>query len=137
LSLPGVGAVFVEHVELLGRQQLAPVDAGLDGAETPQYPDLLDVADDGRDAEPFQLRVDGVQAADEVLQEEVERLRQADQLPTVDVEGGHLRSPIVDQPALVVLGLVGGLRRRRVDRLVEGQVQGQGRPAGSGEQARV
>ena len=82
---PGVGAVVVEYVELGGRDELAAVDARLNGTETAQNAHLLDIADDRRDVESLQLGVDGVQAAHEVLQEQLERLRQADQLSTVDL----------------------------------------------------
>ena len=67
VTLPRGGAVLVEQVEVVVGEQLAAVDAGLDGAEAAQDSDLLHVAHDGRDLEALQLRVDGVEAAHEVL----------------------------------------------------------------------
>lgn len=118
-DLPRVGAVVVENVELGGREQLASVDARLDGAESAQDAHLLDVAHHGNDLEPFQLRVDGVQSADEVLEEEIERLRQADELAAVDVERGELRAAVVDDAHLVVLGGVARDGRGLVRGLLE------------------
>ena len=46
---PRVGAVVVEDVELCRRDQLAPVDAGLDGAQSAQDAHLLDVTHDRAD----------------------------------------------------------------------------------------
>lgn len=34
VNLPGRGAVPVKNVEVLAAEQLAPIDAGLDGSET-------------------------------------------------------------------------------------------------------
>jgi len=92
---PGVGAVLVENVELSRRDELAAVDSRLNGAEAAQNAHLLDVADDRRDVEPLQLGVDGVKTSDKVLEEQLERLRQADQLSPVDLannETTRLRS---------------------------------------------
>lgn len=112
MSLPGIGAIFVENVELFRRDELAPVNSRLDGAQSSKDTHLFDIADDRNNVESLKLRVDGVQTADEVLEEELEGLRQADQLPTVDTEGRHLRPSIVDQLASVVLWVAGNRWRR-------------------------
>ena len=52
-----------------------------------------------------------MQAADQVLQEQLERLRQADQLTAVDVERGDADSAVVDQSTCVVLRVAGDRRR--------------------------
>ena len=109
---PGVGAVVVEYVELGGRDELAAVDARLNGTETAQNAHLLDIADDRRDVESLQLGVDGVQAAHEVLEEQLERLRQADELAAVHAERGDASAAVVDQAARVVLRVAGDGRWR-------------------------
>ena len=111
--LPGIGAIVVEDVELARRDELAPIDARLDGAESSQNAHLFDVAHDRGDVKPLELRVDRVKTSDEVLEEQVERLRQADQLATVDVERGDASTTIVDQPTRVVLGVARRWRRTR------------------------
>lgn len=106
-DLPGVGAVIVEDVELLARDELAAVDARLDGPKAAQDSNLFNIAHHGRDVQSLQLGVHGVEAAHQVLQEEFKRLREADQLATVHVEGGDLGSAVVDQLAHVVLRAAG------------------------------
>lgn len=106
--VPGCSAVPVQHVEVLARQQLASVDPRLDGSETPQDPDLLHVANERHDVQTLQLRVNGMQPPHEMLQEQLERLRQAQHRLALDDESGDLLSAIVDQLALVG----GGVRRR-------------------------
>ena len=115
--LPGVGAVFVEDVELVGRYQLTPVDAWLDGPESTQDPHLFNVTDNRHDIEALQLRVDGVEAPNQVLQEQLEGLRQTDELPAVDDEGGHLDAAVFDQATGVVLGAAVSRWRGTVDGL--------------------
>ena len=78
IILPLCGAIFVEFVKITVRQQLTSVDPRLDGPEASEHPDLLHVADDGVDVEPLALGVDGVEAAHQVLQEQLECLRQAE-----------------------------------------------------------
>ena len=85
VAVPGVGAVFVEYVELSRRDEFAAVDSRLNCSETSKNAHLFDIADDRRDVEALQFRVDGVQAADEVLQKKLESLRQADQLSTLNL----------------------------------------------------
>lgn len=106
-GLPGIGAVFVENVELFRRYELAAVNSRLDGAQSTKDTHLFDIADDRNNIESLELRVDGVQTADEVLEEELEGLRQTDQLPTVDAEGRHLCPSVVDQLTSVVLWIAG------------------------------
>ena len=72
------GAILVEFVKITVRQQLTSVDPRLDGPKASEHPDLLHVADDGVDVEPLALGVDGVEAAHQVLQEQLECLRQAE-----------------------------------------------------------
>jgi hypothetical protein len=106
--LPGGGAVAVEDVEVLAAEQLAAVDAGLDGPEAPEDAHLLDVADERDDVQPLEFGVDGVEAADEVLEEQLERLRQTQHGLAGDDEGGHLLAAVVHQLALVGRGVVAG-----------------------------
>lgn len=61
--LPGGGAVLVEDVKVLHCEELAPVDAGLNGSKAPQHPHLLHVAHQRLDAQPLQFSVDSVEAA--------------------------------------------------------------------------
>lgn len=49
--LPGGGAVLVEDVEVVRRQQLASIDARLDGAQAAQNAYLLDIAHDGHNVQ--------------------------------------------------------------------------------------
>ena len=112
-TLPWRGAVFVEGVEVDVGQQLAPVHPGLDGPEAAKDPDLLNVADDRHDLEPLELRVHGVQAADEVLEEELEGLRQTEHGLAGNHEGRHLLAAVVDNLALVGRRVVGGRDGRR------------------------
>jgi len=113
---PGVGAVVVEDVKLSRRDELAPVDSWLNGAQTSQNAHLLHVADDRRNVESLQLRVDRMQAADQVLEKELERLRQADELTPVDVERGDASSAVVNKSTCVVFGVARYGRRRVADR---------------------
>lgn len=115
---PGRGAVLVECVEVLAGEQLAPVDPGLDGPQSPQDPHLLHVADDRGDVQPLELGVDRVEAAHQVLEEQLEGLGQAQQIVPVHQESGDLRPTVLDQTT-VVGGHVrrhsrGGGRRRRL-----------------------
>ena len=61
------------------RQQLAPIDARLDGAQAAEDAHLFDVANDWNYVESFELRVNCVEAADEMLEEDLEGLGQAEQ----------------------------------------------------------
>lgn len=140
-GLPGGGAVLVENVEVLDGEQLAPVDAGLDGAQASQHTHLLHVAHQGLDAQPLELGVDCVQAAHQVLQEQLERLREAQHRLVVDDEGRHLLAAVFDQLAVVGRRVrrVDGRRRRVVGvREVEGGQEGRraGRGWGGGEDGR-
>jgi hypothetical protein len=121
--LPGGGAVAVEDVEVLAGQQFAAVDTGLDGAEAPQDAHLLDIADERDDVQPLEFGVDSVEATDQVLEEELERLRQTQHGLARDDEGGHFLAAVVDQLALVGRGVVAGDRGRTV---VGGALEGGG-----------
>lgn len=55
--VPGCGAVSVEGVEVLAREELASVDPRLDGAQTSEDTHLLHVAHQRDDVESLQLRV--------------------------------------------------------------------------------
>lgn len=68
IDVPGRGAVAIEDVEVLARQQLASVDARLNCAESSQNPHLLHVAHQRDDVQSLQLCVHRVQAPDEVLE---------------------------------------------------------------------
>lgn len=125
--LPGVGAVVVEGLEVLPGDELAAVDSGLDGSEPPQDADLFHVADHRRDLQALELGVDRVQPPDQVLEEQVESLREADELAAVHRERGHLGAPQLDHFALVVLRRVLHGRWGGVDGL-----GGQGHPGAAG-----
>lgn len=114
LRLPGSCAVAIEDVKVLAGEQLAAIDARLNGAEAAQNTHLLHVADERYDVEALQLGVDGVQTAHQVLEEELEGLRQAEHGLAADDEGGHLLAAILDQFALVGAGIRGGDGRRAV-----------------------
>ena len=92
LGSPGVGAVPVQRLEVGPGDELATVDSGLDGSEPPQDAHLLHGAHHRADVQPLQLGIDGVQSAHQVLQEELEHLRQADQLHAVDRERSHFHA---------------------------------------------
>ena len=110
--VPGGGAVPVEDVKVLAGEQLAAVDARLDSAEASQNSHLLDVADQRHNVQPLELGVDGVEAANEVLEKELKGLRQTEHRIPSDDEGSHLLTAIVDQLALVGRGIAGGDGRR-------------------------
>lgn len=115
-GLPGRGAVPVQYVEVLAAEQFASIDARLDGSESTQNPNLFDIAHQRHYIEPLELRVDGVQATDEVLEKELERLRQAEHRVPCDDERGHLLPAIIDQFALVRRWIAGADRWRAVVR---------------------
>lgn len=102
-SSPCIGAVVEERLEVLPGDEFAPVHPGLDGSQPPQHPDLLHVAHHRTNVQPLQLGVDGVEPADQVLEEHVESLRQTDELRAFDRERGQLGTFHLHQLALVVL----------------------------------
>jgi len=57
---PGVGAVFIEDVELSWWDELASVDSRLNGSEAAQNAHLLHVTDHRRDVETLEFGVDRV-----------------------------------------------------------------------------
>lgn len=71
---PGVRAVVVECFEVLTADELAAVHARLDCAEAAEHAHLFHRAHHRRDVQSLEFRVDGMQAADKVLQEQVEHL---------------------------------------------------------------
>ena len=95
-NLPGGGTVFVEDVKVLAGEQLAPVDTRLNGTESSQNADLFDVADERNDVQTLQFGVDGVQASDQMFEEQFECLRQAQHRFAVDDEGSHFLAAVVD-----------------------------------------
>jgi len=111
-SLPGGCAVSVQRIEVLAREQLAPVHARLNGAHAAEYAYLFDVAHERYDVEPLELGVDGMQATDQVLKEQFERLRQAQHRVAGYHERGHFLATVLDQLALVG-GRVSAADRRR------------------------
>lgn len=111
-NVPCRGAVPVEHVEVLAGQQLAAVDAGLDGAQAAQDAHLLHVAHERHDVQALELGVHGVQPAHQVLEEQLEGLRQAQHRVALDDEGRHLLAAVVHQLALVGRGVGRGDGRR-------------------------
>lgn len=64
VKLPGGGAVAIQHVEVLAREQLAPVHPWLNSSQPPQNAHLLHIADQRHDIQPLELRINGVQTAD-------------------------------------------------------------------------
>lgn len=112
MGLPCCRAVSVERVEVLAREQLAPVHARLYGSHAAEYANLFDVAHEWHDVQPLELGVDGVQSADQVLEEKLECLRQAQHRVASDHERGHLLATVLDQLALVS-GRVGTTDRWR------------------------
>lgn len=111
MDVPGGGAVAVEDVKVLARQQLAAVDARLNGAEAAKDANLLHVAHQRNDVESLQLGVDGVEAADEVLEEQLEGLRQTEHRLALNHESGDFLTAIVDELALVGGGIGAADRR--------------------------
>lgn len=87
----------------------------MDRAEPSEDADLLHIAHHRRDLQPLQLRVDGVQSADQVLQKQIESLRKTDELAAVHGERRHFGTAQLDHLALVILRYVFNRRRGRVD----------------------
>lgn len=100
---PGISAVVVEGLEVLSGDEFAPVNPGLDGSQPPQDADLLHVTHHRRDLQPLEFGVDGVQSSDQVLEKQVKRLGQADELMAVHRERCHLGTPELHHPALIIL----------------------------------
>ena len=67
---------------------------------------LLHVADHGGELEPLALGVDGVQPPHQVLQEQLEDLRQAQHRLVTDHEGCDLLPTIVDNLAIIGRGVI-------------------------------
>lgn len=105
VNVPGSGAVAVKDVEVLAGEQLAAIHARLNGAEASQNSHLLDVAHQRHDVKSLQLGVHRVQAADKMLEEELEGLRQAQHRLALYHECSHLLAAIVDELALVGGGI--------------------------------
>lgn len=112
--LPGSGAVSVEDVKVFAGEQLASVDARLDGTESAQDADLFDVADQRYNVQSFEFGVDSVQSTDQVFQKEFEGLWQAEHSLAVNDESGHLLVTIIDQFTLVGRRICAGNGRRTV-----------------------
>ena len=112
--LPGSGAVSVEDVKVLAGEKLAAIDARLNGAKSSQDAHLLHVADEWDDVESLEFGVDGVEAADQMFEEELESLWQAEHRLSVDDESSHLLVAVVDEFALVGRRIGAGNGRRAV-----------------------
>ena len=67
---------------------------------------LLNIADHGAELEPLALGVDGVQPPHQVLQEQLEDLRQAQHRLVTDHEGCDLLPTIVDNLAIIGRGVI-------------------------------
>lgn len=113
-GLPGSSAVPVEDIEILAGQQLASVDPGLYGTEPPQNPHLLHIAHQGHDIQPLELRVDGVEPADEVLEKQLESLREAEHRVALDYKSRHLVTSVVHEFTLIGRGVGSGYRGWRI-----------------------
>lgn len=103
LLSPGISAVVVEGLEVLSGDEFAAVNPGLDGSQSPQDADLLHVTHHRRDLQSLEFGVDGVQSSDQVFEKQVKRLGQADELVSVHRERGHLGTPKLHHPALIIL----------------------------------
>lgn len=101
--MPGIGAVVIERLEVFSGDEFAPVHARLNGPESAQDPHLLHRAHHRTYIQPLQLGVDGVQSADQVLQEQVEHLRETDELLTVHGERGHFHPVHLHHLTLVIM----------------------------------
>lgn len=130
---PGIGAVPVQRLEVGPCDELAPVHPGLDGAESPQDAHLLHGAHHRADLQPLQLGVDGVQPAHQVLQEELEHLRQADQLHAVHRERRHLGAVNFHHPAVGLRGSASAARPVHADRDSNAAAEEGSGQAGDGE----
>uniref|UniRef100_A0A915KJJ7 Uncharacterized protein n=1 Tax=Romanomermis culicivorax TaxID=13658 RepID=A0A915KJJ7_ROMCU len=86
----GRSAVVVQDVEIATGDQFATVDTRLNGSDAAQGPHLFDVADERCYFQTFQFRIDGMQTADQMFEENLVRLRQTDHRFAVDDESGHL-----------------------------------------------
>lgn len=93
--LPGSGAIPVQNVEVLAREQLAPVHTRLNGPKPSQNTNLFHVADQRHNVESFQLSVDGVETANEVLEEQLECLRKTQHRVASDNERRDFLSAVV------------------------------------------
>lgn len=110
--LPGRGAVSVENVKVFAGEKLAAIHARLNGSKPTEDSDLFDVADQRDDVEPFEFSVDSVEATNQMLEEELKGLREAEHSLTVNDKGGNLLIAIVDQFAFVCCRVCTGDRRR-------------------------
>ena len=112
-GLPWGGAILVEKIKVRVCDELTSVDPRLDGSQAPQDSDLLHVADHGHHLQPLALGVDGVEAAHQVLQEQLECLRQTEHSFAIDHKSGYFLSSVLDHLAVVSSGIVGGDHGRR------------------------
>ena len=125
-GLPWGGAILVEKIKVRVCDELTSIDPWLDGSETPEDSDLLHVADHGHHLQPLALGVDGVEAAHQVLQEQLECLRQTEHSLAVDHKSCNFLSPVLDHLAVVSCGIVGwdhGWWRPGVAPVVQHQVR--------------
>lgn len=107
--MPGIGAVVIKRLEVFSGDEFAPVHARLNGSESAQDPHLLHRAHHRTYIQPLQLGVDGVQPADQVLQEQVKHLRETDELLTVHGERGYFHPVHLHHLTLVVINAGGAV----------------------------
>lgn len=118
---PGSRAVLEQDVEVFGGEEFASVDSWLNGSQSAQDAHLFNIAHNGHDVQSLggrdvrprvretetdlEFGVDGVQAADQMLEEEFEGLWQAEQelggLFVGGQEGGDSRSSVLDDATVV------------------------------------
>lgn len=103
--VPGSRAVAVQNIEILTGQQLTAIHSRLNGAQTAQDANLLDVAHQWHNIQPLQLRINRVQSSNQMLKEQLESLRKTQHCVARYYESGHLLATIVDQLALVGRGI--------------------------------
>lgn len=133
LGLPCIGAVVIQDLEVFSRYKFAAIDSRLNRAQSAEDANLLHVAHHGRYLQTFEFRVNGVQSADQVLEKEVKRLRETDELVAVDSERRQLCASDLDHFTLVVLRSVFHRRWSGVHGLVREAADGNARARG-GEQ---
>ena len=124
-DLPGGGAILVEKIKVRVCDEFTSVDPRLDGSKTSQDSHLLHVADHGHHLQPLALGVDGVEAAHQVLEEQLECLRQAEHCLAIDHKSCYFLSSVLDHLAVVSSGIVGrhhGRGRPGVAPVVQHQV---------------
>lgn len=130
LSLPCIGAVVIQDLEVFSRYKFAAIDSRLNRAQSTEDANLLHVAHHRRYLQTFEFRVHSVQSTDQVLEKEVKRLREADELVAVDSERRELCASDLDHFTLVVLRGVFHWRRSGIHGFVREATNGDTRARG-------